>query len=1719
MANKLYLHRATSAVGGTLPASTASVSATAPTWTPGQTNSTAATPLLTNRVADAAIGTVAQTNLAYQTDNVTTGQRQPLLAWVSEPLKAQTFPAGQAIGYFLAGSESAAQSEFFVTAVIAVWRPSNGTLVGRIHDGPSAGGATAEPGTTQTALSYTASGALVNAVTCQQGDVLVIELWRAFTAQTMATAYTNIIYYDGRVEGSITDNAAYIEFATDVALMSEIGGNMAAVSSAGVASKAGTANVSKKPGKAWAAAAFDTPGIVNLWDFEESAGSFLDWVGGFSLPIVGTGTVRDVVTPFPGIGDAVTLPGIDNTKYLGFTNSAPTFITGMVAGTPFSVEWWVSQTTTIQYRNLLCTDATDSSGLAIQSSANGNEVDTYIGGSGFSIPAQPPGNAVNGVWHHYVFTYDPAGATFKSLLYINGVLNHQAYGNGFRGIGAGLHRFQLGTAANTNTFWGGSVAGLAFYTSVLTPAQVADHLRAGVGGLRGVTVGRAANTGVISKRPKYITGTSAGNATVSVGLNRRLTDEYGLAVQNHPNAVAYWRLGDVNTSDALDSAKGLHNGAYSGNVQLAPGAIRQSSDQSRVFGPGKLVIVQDFPVTGAFSVEAWFKMDTWAGTGTPIINRRTVTNEGGFSIESDDTTGRIWFHVYSGGTWHNVQTQRPLAVGMWHHIVVTYDGVDNGYIFINGGYEVGAGGLGAISNAGTQYIQIGRNVVTGECWPGNLDEVALYNAGLDLATIRDHWRIGSKSLNAYEQAVEGTTGLVAYWPLNEVAGPNAFDESGGGHTMDVGTGVTMLARPGSSPLPNLAASYDNTGESYIWRTVADTALDVGNGDFSVEVWTYQDVATIGPLFEYGDVSINGFHIWQYPDPAKAYVNFDSNTAIVTTADLLDAGKWHHIVATRSGTTCRVYVDGVLAGTLELPPATYLPTNRPVLLGYRVGGSLMLREAATPLDAGAAAAHYGFLDQVAVYSVALTPAQILDHYGKGGGGISVRAEGVATTSATLSKRPGNAWAAAAFLTPGVVHLWDFEEVAGTFLDWVGGWPLSVAGAGVGRGLATPFPGLGKAASTPGDSFNNYIGTADSPPFLKNMTTGTAFSYEFWFNHPVGASGYLLYAATTTTVNGHSVLTAAAGISTNTHVNGGQAQTNSQQASNVIGGVWHQCAFVYDPAAPTYKYVLYINGVVSLQWGGSTGMQGSASAMPFRIGTYPTSLPWAGSFAGLAYYSTPLTLAQVAAHYRAGIGGIGGIAVGKATASATIIRGVRTTPLPLVALTDNFEDGVPGANWTVYSVGGTGGTTIETGGTLQTTPPANAGVVNAERGYRSVASFDMAGKGIQIELVAKGSVENSSAQGILRVELVSDPSNRLVEVGYAGTQYYSRWNSNSGGSTWPASTRFLRLEFDKGPTASGKLYFDYSTNGITWFPLPNATMPVLDRDGLPDISEHARAHPGPQLLRQRPNAATRHLGQPQPQGPRPVPLDCWDEHGERHAHGLPRPHGHRRWRRHQDADRAQCHAPTDRERDRHRDRLSLLPRSLRHGHHDHAWPRRLLAGGRAERQHGLRFQRVPPRHLLRRRDAGPGWRHRACRTRRAFVQAQRRRFVHALDRARHGQLHRRTVGQVGRSDVESDGLAIQCAVAERLGHPPERGRHGQLLPPRQRLSLFPSRFELRARHEHHQLAPLRDDVVGHPGTLLHRRGAGRSGLARACQPHHHGLPRCLLGIRLQPGGPFR
>lgn len=219
-------------------------------------------------------------------------------------------------------------------------------------------------------------------------------------------------------------------------------------------------------------------------------------------------------------------------------------------------------------------------------------------------------------------------------------------------------------------------------------------------------------------------------------------------------------------------------------------------------------------------------------------------------------------------------------------------------------------------------------------------------------------------------------GPLAYWRLGETTGAMAFDSSGFGR--DATYSGPTLGCPGAlEGCIDTSVFFDSDRNDRIQRT--DSAgLCPGLGSWTVEAW----VRT--PLLAHDRPMVDwypGGHFWGIDDYYGLWVDSHGNpdwrvrdsagACVILKADRpIDDDRWHYIVGVldRETTVSEVYVDGGLVTSAPAMLGSISYGGTPVNVGW---ADRFLEQLPSTFD--------GYLDEVALYDTALTPAQISAHY--------------------------------------------------------------------------------------------------------------------------------------------------------------------------------------------------------------------------------------------------------------------------------------------------------------------------------------------------------------------------------------------------------------------------------------------------------------------------------------------------------------------------------------------------------------------------------------------------------------------------------------------------------------------------------------------------------------------------------------------------------------------
>jgi len=204
-------------------------------------------------------------------------------------------------------------------------------------------------------------------------------------------------------------------------------------------------------------------------------------------------------------------------------------------------------------------------------------------------------------------------------------------------------------------------------------------------------------------------------------------------------------------------------------------------------------------------------------------------------------------------------------------------------------------------------------------------------------------------------------GPVGYWRFGEPSGPTAIDSSGNNHH---GTylGGPLLGQPGAlAGDPDTAVLLDGVDD--VVRVPDAAGLDMGD-QFTLEGWIKRSSdAKSHALFNKGS---GGLHLVVMNAGAGNKVHLrktNVSTIATSTAAVPADGLFHHIAATKIGTTVKIYVDGVEGTTPVSPIQVVQNTAFPLLFGS--GGTLPAT-----------------IDEFAIYDQVLTGAEIAAHYAAG-----------------------------------------------------------------------------------------------------------------------------------------------------------------------------------------------------------------------------------------------------------------------------------------------------------------------------------------------------------------------------------------------------------------------------------------------------------------------------------------------------------------------------------------------------------------------------------------------------------------------------------------------------------------------------------------------------------------------------------------------------------------
>lgn len=236
-------------------------------------------------------------------------------------------------------------------------------------------------------------------------------------------------------------------------------------------------------------------------------------------------------------------------------------------------------------------------------------------------------------------------------------------------------------------------------------------------------------------------------------------------------------------------------------------------------------------------------------------------------------------------------------------------------------------------------------------------------------------------MSAYREAVLATAGIVSLWGVDEAEG-SAADSKGS----NTGTYQGNPSRHQASILPNGEGfCVDLTPATQFVNVPHAASLNLGD-IFTLEAWIRPDIVTGNR----GIISKGGGAYYLRMKADRLQLIRSQTAEIVASTNTLSAGTPYHVVATKTGSTVKLYVNGVdVTGTVS--NSTCANNSNALNIGGDTNFSTERFD--------------GKIQYAAVYNVALTAEQVASHYTAAHQGapdvVTQAATGVGIDEATLN----------------------------------------------------------------------------------------------------------------------------------------------------------------------------------------------------------------------------------------------------------------------------------------------------------------------------------------------------------------------------------------------------------------------------------------------------------------------------------------------------------------------------------------------------------------------------------------------------------------------------------------------------------------------------------------------------------------------------------------------
>lgn len=319
-----------------------------------------------------------------------------------------------------------------------------------------------------------------------------------------------------------------------------------------------------------------------------------------------------------------------------------------------------------------------------------------------------------------------------------------------------------------------------------------------------------------------------------------------------------------------------------------------------------------------FTIECWFH-PVVTPNGNLFGKRASGTVFSGISVGFVNSLAPRVIASFNGTSWGLDMTSTvSCGLAQWNHIAIVRNG-STWALFVNGSQGATTTLSGTI-NTNSDAFSIGANGANG--------------ANTITQSYISNLRVVKGTAIYYNNIVPPTSPLTAIANtslLLKFENAGIYDASSNVQFSTEGNAQVSTTR---SKFGTTSVYLDGTGDYLMLNNLPSGLQELGPADFTIECWI--NLESINPsansiVFDFRPGATQGAYPLLYINSSGKMLYYVSSADRITSTSTLSTNVWYHVALTRSGTSTKLFINGVQEGSTYTDSTSYIGVfNRPVI---------------------------------------------------------------------------------------------------------------------------------------------------------------------------------------------------------------------------------------------------------------------------------------------------------------------------------------------------------------------------------------------------------------------------------------------------------------------------------------------------------------------------------------------------------------------------------------------------------------------------------------------------------------------------------------------------------------------------------------------------------------------------------------------------------------------